>query len=190
MRANAFDEFCQAAIDFLATERIPFLLVGGLAVAAQGEPRFTADVDVVAFVTMKAAEGLIARADSAGFGVAADEADRLRATGTLRFHRAPFQLDIIVASLPFEERARQRAIVARLFDREVPLPTPEDLLLFKIISGREKDLLDAVGIARRHRDRIDWPYVAAGVDEVCDLAEQTGPRELLERVRRRGGEAR
>ena len=187
MTANAFDDFCRAAIDFLAAERVPFLVVGGLAVAALGEPRFTADIDVVVFVTMEAADGLIARAAAEGFLAAPDEAERLKATGTLRFHRGHFQLDVIVASLPFEERARQRAISARLADRNVPLPTPEDLLLFKIISGREKDVLDAVGIARRHRDAIDWSYVSAGVDEVCDLAEQAGPREILARVRRQAG---
>jgi hypothetical protein len=160
-------------------------VVGGLAVAAVGEPRFTADVDVVAFVTLESAEDLIAAARTAGFTSATDESDRLRQTGTLRFHRDRFQLDVIVASLPFEQRARQRAVSIPLFGRLVPMPTPEDLLVFKVVSGRDKDMLDAVGIVRRHAARMDWQYVAQGIDEICELAEQTGPRELLAEVRKR-----
>lgn len=180
-----FDEFGRASIDFLTNANVPYMLVGGLAVAAIAEPRFTADVDVVAFVSMGAAERLITIAAAAGFTSADDEADRLRETGTLRFCRGPFQLDIIVASLPFEERARHRAVSRRLFDRDVPMPTPEDMLVFKIISARDKDLLDAVSIVRRHGSRLDWPYVTSGIDEICDLSEQSGPRETLNAVRRK-----
>jgi hypothetical protein len=101
------------------------------------------------------------------------------------FHRGRFQLDVILASLPFEERARRCAVLHRLFDCDVPLPTPQGLLLFKVISGRDKDILDAVGIVRRHADRIDWAYVTAGIDEISDLAEQTGPREILDLVKQK-----
>lgn len=34
------------------------------------------------------------------------------------------RLDVVIASLPFEERARERATRRRLFDRDVPMPTP------------------------------------------------------------------
>ncbi len=190
VNANAFDDFCRAAIDFLAGADVPFLVIGGLAVAAVGEPRLTADIDVIAFVPMDAAERLIPSSAAAGFAAAEDEVGRLHATGTLRFQLDRFQLDIIVASLPFEERARRRAVSMRLFDRDVPMPTAEDLLLFKVISGREKDVLDAVGIVRRHGRRLDLAYVHAGVDEVCDLAEHTRPRDVLHEVLRKAAPER
>ncbi len=34
-------------------------------------------------------------------------------------------------------------------------PSPEDLILFKILAGRDKDILDATGVARRHAGRLD-----------------------------------
>jgi hypothetical protein len=74
-----------------------------------------------------------------------------------------------------------------MFDRDLPMPTPEDMLLFKVVSGRDKDVLDAVGIVRRHGATLDWPYVASGIDEICDLAEQSGPRAVLEAVRTKAG---
>lgn len=184
---SAFDEFCRQAIDFLDGAEVPYLVIGGLAVAAVGEPRMTADIDVVAFVSMPTAERLIAAATAQGFRAADDEAERLQHTGTLRFHRDPFQLDVVIASLPFEDRARRRATRRRLFDREVPMPTAEDLLLFKVIAGRDKDLVDAAGIVRRHAGRLDRGYLDTAIDEVCDLAEDTRPRLRLEAVLKTDG---
>ena len=110
---SAFDVFCREAFDFLTGARVPFLVIGGLAVVAVGQPRTTADVDVVAFASPEVAEGLIARAKRSGFTVAADEREHLRATGTLRFRKRRFQLDVILASLPFEDAARARATGGR-----------------------------------------------------------------------------
>lgn len=44
---SAFDSFCRECFDFLTAPRVRFLVIGGLAVVAVGEPRVTGDVDVV-----------------------------------------------------------------------------------------------------------------------------------------------
>lgn len=66
----------------------------------------TGDADVIAFLSDAEATALIAAASAAGFDANAEaETERLRTTGTLRFRLPPFQLDIITASLPFEDMA-------------------------------------------------------------------------------------
>lgn len=85
----------------------------------------------------------------------------------------------------FEDAARARARPGRLFGRRVPLPTPEDLILFKVLAGRDKDLVDAVGVARRHLASLDRAYLTATLDEICDLAEDVGPRQRLDDVLRK-----
>jgi hypothetical protein len=189
-KAPPFDAFCRDAIDFLTGASTPFLIIGGLAVAVIGEPRMTADIDVIGFLTMAQATALIDAAAAAGFTVAADERERLAATGTLRFAKGRFQLDVILASLPFEDDARARARKRRLFGRLVPLPTPEDLLLFKVLAGRDKDLVDAVGVARRHLAVLDRRYLNDALAAICDLAEDLAPRRRLDDVLRKAGEAR
>jgi hypothetical protein len=67
----------------------------------------------------------------------------------------------------------------------VPLPTPEDLILFKVLAGRDKDLVDAVGVARRHFSALDHRYLDATLDAVCDLAEDLAPRNRLDEVLRK-----
>ncbi|HEX7836576.1 MAG TPA: hypothetical protein VF469_03885 [Kofleriaceae bacterium] len=182
---QTFDAFCREAVDFLARAKAPYLIIGGLAVGVVGEPRMTGDVDVIGYLSIEQATALIDAAVAAGFGVASDERERLHATGTLRFSKGRFQLDIILASLPFEDDARARARKRRLFGRLVPLPTPEDLILFKVLAGRDKDLVDAVGIARRHLDALDRRYLDAALEAVCELAEDLTPRARLDEVLRK-----
>lgn len=182
---RSFDAFCREAVDFLSQTSVPYLVIGGLAVATIGQPRATGDVDVIAYVSMEKAAALIDAAVAAGFQVSPDERETLQATGTLRFRKGQFQLDIIVASLAFEDDARARARKQRLFGRLVPLPTPEDLLLFKVLAGRDKDLVDAVGIARRHLPSLDRRYLRQAVEAVCELAEDLEPLRRLDEVLRK-----
>jgi hypothetical protein len=184
--ASPFTAFCRKAFDFLEGSGIRHLVIGGLAVGAIGEARTTGDVDVVGFASPEDAEALITKAVEAGFNLRPEvEHERLRETGTLRFRHGLFQLDIILASLPFEEVAYSRAVKKRLFGRLVPLPTPEDLILFKVLAGRDKDILDAIGVARRHLPRLDRRYLEDTIQGICDLAEDTQPWRRLEDVLRR-----
>ncbi len=192
MAPSAFDAFCRFAFSFLREQQTRFLVVGGLAVVVVGEPRMTADADAVIFVSQAEAENLLGAAAAAGFDVRHDvEMERLCQTGTLRLRRGRFRIDLITASLPFEESAYQRAVVHELFGVQLPFPSPEDLILFKVLAGREKDMLDAAGIVRRHGDRLDVAYVERTLRPICELAEDMGPWSRLERVlqRVRGGEA-
>lgn len=149
----------------------------------------TGDVDVIGYLTMERASALIDAAVASGFEVGADERERLQATGTLRFAKGRFQLDIILASLPFEDDARARARKRRLFGRMIPLPTPEDLIVFKVLAGRDKDLVDAVGIARRHLSVLDRRYLARTLQAICELAEDLTPQRRLDDVLRKAAKA-
>jgi len=100
----------------------------------------------------------------------------------MRFRRGRFQIDLITASLPFEEMALARANRYELFGILLPFPTPEDLILLKVLAGRDKDMLDAAGVARRHRERLDLGYLQRTLRPICELAEDMGPWNRLQRI--------
>ncbi|HEX7942060.1 MAG TPA: hypothetical protein VF488_09660 [Gemmatimonadaceae bacterium] len=183
--SQTFEAFCREVVDFLKNSATPYLMIGGIAVGAIGEPRVTGDVDVIGYMGMDKALALIDAAVAAGFRVASDEREKLRATGTLRFKKGQFELDVILASLPFEDDARARSRKHRLFGRLVPLPSPEDLILFKVLAGRDKDMVDAVGVARRHLAKLDRRYLREAVQAVCDVAEDLEPQRRLDEVLRK-----
>jgi hypothetical protein len=183
MAASEFDDFCRFAFTFLENQGLRYLVIGGLAVVAIGEPRTTADADAIVFVTPPEADSLIQRAAAAGFDVRAEvERERLATTGTIRFRKGRFQIDLITASLPFEEMAYERASRYELFGIRLPFPSPEDLILLKVLAGRDKDMLDATGVARRHAERLDVPYLEATLRPLCELAEDMAPWSRLQRV--------
>jgi len=148
-----------------------------------GEPRTTADADAIVFVSPAEAESLVRQAAEAGFDVRAEvERERLATTGTMRFRRGRFQLDLITASLPFEETAYGRASFHQLFGIRLPFPSPEDLIILKVLAGRDKDMLDASGVVRRHGERLDLSYLEQTLRPICELAEDMTPWSRLQRV--------
>ena len=66
-------EFLSALID----HRVRFLLVGGLAVAAHAEPRFTKDLDVLVEATVANGRRLHAALADFGFGAVAPDPPEL-----------------------------------------------------------------------------------------------------------------
>jgi hypothetical protein len=53
-----------------------------------------------------------------------------------------------------------------------------------VLAGRDKDLLDAVGVARRHAAMLDRHYVEATLRPICDLAEDLSPWHRWQEVLR------
>ena len=51
---------------------------------------------------------------------------------------------------------------------KVSFPTPEDLILFKLIPAREKDLLDAKGIIARHKGKLDLAYLRKWANVIAE----------------------
>jgi len=89
----------------------------------------------------------------------------------------------ILASLPFEDDARARVRKHRLFGRLVPLPTPEDLILFKVLAGRDKDRRGRRRTAASPQARSR--YLHEALKAVCELAEDLEPQRRLDEVLRK-----
>jgi hypothetical protein len=172
VKQEPFDDFCRVCLDFLREQRAKFLVIGGVAVTVVGEPRFTGDLDIIAFVDVARIDHLLRAAVARGFDVDIPaEVRAARATGTVRLGRGAYHLDIILNSLFIEDLAYKRSRSRRVFARTARFPTPEDLLVLKLVAGRDKDLLDAEGIVQRHGPKLDRNYIERVLTKVCDLAE-------------------
>jgi len=170
-------------VRFLEQAQVPYLVVGGMAQAVIGEPRMTQDVDCIVFVQPPQVPGLLEGFSSAGFAVDRPGAlQRIESTGTFSVQRGRWRVDIILASTEFEQSALQRAQRLRLYDLEVNLPTPEDLIILKLVPGRTKDLLDAQTVMVRHRDRLDRAYLERWAQRLSDEAQDSRIWETFQRL--------
>lgn len=54
-----------------------------------------------------------------------------------------------------------------------------------MLAGRDKDMVDAVGVARRHLAKLDRRYLHEAVQAVCEVAEDLEPHRRLDEVLRK-----
>ena len=136
--------------------RIPYMLIGGLAVAQWEEPRATLDIDIAIWVEPDQLELTVRELCLRLAPKPKEPAAFVRETRVLPAVTSQgIPVDLIFAMWPMEREAIQNAVertIAGKTFRVVPL---EYLLFLKFTSDRGKDLDDAERLFRRHRVRID-----------------------------------
>lgn len=172
----------------LERAEIPYALYGGLAVAAYGVPRETKDADVA---VVSADAGHLAKLFQQD-GLAATPAfERVRFGGlwasrvTVLGGQEDLGLNTVDLLEPVSSRyaaaAIGRAMRAPLRDQELVLLSPEDVVIFKVLSTREKDLEDAAAILEELAGKLD---VAAISTEIERLGTEIQGHDVEDRWRR------
>ncbi len=166
------DDVYKKVVSFLNERKYKYIVIGGIAAGTLGEPRVTGDVDVDIIISNRDMADFLAAARKAGFKVQKDKClDSVERTGTFRIYYDQFHVDFLLASTDLETQAWVRRKSIKLHGVKAFFPTPEDMILLKIISGRERDLLDAKGIALRHKGKLDTEYLKTWARTLCDEAE-------------------
>jgi hypothetical protein len=157
----------------------PWMIIGGIAVIAHGVRRFTTDIDAAVrgdaiaidrLLEVLARRGIVPRiADAAAFA---------QANLVLLVRHAPtgVDLDVSLAWSGFEYEALAAREQARFGRVRVPMSTPDDLVVFKAIAGRPRDVEDAEALLVLH-PRID---VGRARRRVAELAGFADAPELVE----------
>jgi hypothetical protein len=174
---------------FLRRHDVPFAVIGGIAVAIRGEPRFTADIDVVLGIERDSATELLRSVARSAFeplfpGV--EDVVREAFLLPLRHRRTLVKVDLAVGATGFERQVIRRAPAESIGDLTVPVATAEDLLLMKTLAGRARDADDARGIILRRRGEIDWDYVMETGRQLQEAIDQDLVSPLLA-LRRESG---
>lgn len=135
----------------LRRQRVPFALVGGLAVSIRGEVRFTRDVDIAVSVDGDAPfESLVQTLSASGYRpIATVEHELRKRLAQVRLESSSGVLvDLLAASCGIEPEIVARATVVRIEGvGEVPVARAEELLAMKVLSmtdRRLQDRLDAI----------------------------------------------
>src|SRR3990172_8941984 len=68
-------------------------------------------------------------------------------------------VDFLFADNDFQKEALSRRQAIKVADFTVNIPTPEDLILLKLISGREQDRLDAKKVFEIQKKHLDMEYI-------------------------------
>jgi predicted nucleotidyltransferase len=151
-------------------DEVPYALMGGLASAIYGRPRWTYDIDV--FLRKEHAVDALGLLRKAGF--ATDQLDerwiyKAIAEGVL--------VDVIfrgTSGIYFDDEMMERTTRREFRGVQVPVISAEDLVVIKATvhdEGRERHWYDALGVLARAQ--LDWPYLIRrarhGVHRVASL---------------------
>ena len=152
-----------ASLDATEAGAFEYLLYGGLAAGLWGEPRYTEDVDFVLFVPERHAYRFLRVAAKHGFSVDEDLAiQQIQVSGWARLPfggaKSPWHLDLTLGDSPFDKSALARRKQVELFDRKVWVASPEDLLIYKLVSWRDRDVMDVNAIVKRQKS-LDAAYL-------------------------------
>jgi hypothetical protein len=159
---------------FLEARRIPYAVIGGMAVSVRGEPRQTADIDLVAAIDVPQGLELLATLPGGPFEPLLEEAADLLAVAfvlPMRHRDTGVKVDLALALTGFEEAAITRATPVLLLGQSVPVITGEDLLLMKLLAGRPRDESDAAALVARSGHSLDWDFLRR---TAAALSEATG----------------
>lgn len=155
------------------------IVIGGLAASLLGRPRLTRDIDALADVADDDLDLIIESAAATGIEPRIHDAKgfAVRSRVLLLRHRASqIDIDMVMATLPFEQDAVTSGQYRALGSLEIRLPRVEDLLIMKAIAHRPRDLADIEGLLLAHPE--------ADIDRarrwIREFAEASTQPELLE----------
>lgn len=162
--------------------KLDAVLYGGLALAVFGEPRETRDADL-AVATVSVGEGRDALAVAGITAVVAFDAMRF---GGLTISRLSLlgggklnTVDLVTPRSPrFAANVLRRALRGALDGHRLDVISPEDFVLLKVLSTRDKDLEDARTVVRALSDRLDHSLLA---EEASRLSAEIADHDIAGR---------
>jgi len=166
----------------------PHMIVGGVAVIARGVPRLTRDVDAVVWADGLDLEFLIDTLRRHQIeGRVANPVQVATETQVVFLEHRPTKtpLEILLAWLPFELEAMNRAESLKLGSATAPVALAEDLVVYKAAAWHARDRDDVERLLVLHGDRMDLDRVRGLVAEFAEALEQPERVAEFEAVVRR-----
>jgi hypothetical protein len=154
----------------------PWTLIGGIAAAILGKPRFTADVDAVALVKDEEISKFLKTARKCGLTPRLKDVEafaRKNRVFLLKHEPSGIGLDVSLGLLPFEVAAIKGSKIYKIGEVEIRLPRVEDLIIFKSVAHRPQDMIDIQEIIKLN-PKVDGKYLQNQLQEfgrILDKAE-------------------
>jgi hypothetical protein len=178
------DDALKALGAALRAARVEWMIIGGIAVIARGVRRMTTDIDAVVLgATVDAGDLLRVFARHAvqpRIGEAEAFADK-NLVLLLRHVPTGVDLDVSLGWTDFEREAIESSTPASYGRASYPMARAEDLVVFKALAARPKDIEDASALLLMHPG-IDVAKVRRRLADLAALAEEPALLEGLEQV--------
>src|SRR5437762_8735726 len=180
-----FLEALEALARVLAELDVPSMFIGGVAVIALGVARSTVDIDATVLAANLDLNRLVEIAEKHGFRPRVQDASgfaRAHQVLLLEHHTSGIPVDITLASLPFEEEAIGSSTTINYAGTPIKIPAAGDLLVYKVVAARPRDLEDAEKLLLLYGSRLDLGRVRSIISQFADALEDPGRLEIWDRM--------
>lgn len=157
---NAMEEILRIS----RKNNVPIMFMGGIAVSAWGIPRATYDIDGIIQIDSEKLCKFLNSLSLKGFTY--NKKEPVRVIKNLSFitlcHRMQKQklyIDLFLVQSEYGKNALQRSKKITLNKLRVPIISPEDLILYKLLAGRTRDLEDVRNILLMQKEKLDTGYM-------------------------------
>jgi hypothetical protein len=179
---NRLEKALAVIASALRASGVPWMVIGGIAIIARGVRRMTTDIDVVvrgdettpaAMLRALATRRIVPRiADAEAFA-------RERLVLLLRHRPTGVDVDLSFGWTTFEHEALEARSDATYGSVVAPMARAEDLVIFKAMAARPKDIEDATALLLMYKE-IDVGRVRRHLAELAELADEPSLTSGLE----------
>ncbi|HEX9613944.1 MAG TPA: nucleotidyltransferase [Bacteroidota bacterium] len=180
-RVTPFEHVIALVDEICASNNLGYAIIGGIAATVYGSGRTTIDVDLIVQTDISALD-LVYKAFASDFVPLKEK--------PLEFFRQYFvlpvihkalhvKLDVSAALSGFEQTALKRAKRLPFGSVSAVFCSPEDLILFKLVANRDRDLVDVKDIVARNKQRLDLAYLRTTAAQFREV-ERSDIQETLE----------
>lgn len=160
------------------------MIIGGVAVSLLSEPRFTADIDAVIFLSVSDLALLLESARKEGFEPRIPNVETVARSSRvvlLQHVATNIPADISLGALPFEREAIERSRLLNVDKIHLRVPSVEDLIIMKAIAHRPQDLVDIQSLIDAN-PKLDRARIENWVKQYAELLEMPELWGDLERL--------
>ena len=147
--------------------KIDYMIIGGQAVLIYGEPRLTKDIDITIGADIDRYEDVLKVVQNLKLKILpGDPYKFVKETMVLPLldKETGIRIDLIFSFSEYEKEALRRVSKIKINNTFVNYISVEDLIIHKIISGRERDMEDLKAILIKNK-KIDEKYILKWLKE-------------------------
>ena len=133
-----------------------------------GFPRVTADLDLTVDLGGLDPESFVRKLVKAGFAPRFSDPEFIAATRVIPVVQTStgLPIDLVLAGPGLEQRFLDEVELARIADRSIPILSPENLVVTKLLAARPKDLQDIRELIAIRDQTIDHDRIVALLREL------------------------
>jgi predicted nucleotidyltransferase len=165
----------------LSREGIEYMIIGGQAVLIYGEPRLTKDIDITLGINVDELEKIPEIVRKLKLKLLVSDPEKfVKETFVLPVldKKTGFRVDFIFSFSEYKRTAIKRVNKIKIDKVEVNFASVEDVIIHKIVAGRERDLEDVRKIILKNKE-IDFEYILRWLEFFENILEEKLTQKFL-----------